>query len=236
MSYESPPKAFPVPESVIELMEDEARRIAAHSFDAGDFDWIPVPRWRFNADGWTVLRQRQFIQELADRGSVTHAAAAVGMTEQSCYRLRRQPGAEGFARAWEAAIEAATARLVDVALDRAFNGTPRRVCDQDGRLHHTEYVYNDRLLMFLLRAHRPERYARADARVVARDALANPRKAPEFEPAYAAIGPAAPPAVQFEDPDLLANMVLNHAPDPEEMEEIAVADPASAAASGGNSN
>lgn len=213
MTHESERKPIPVSDGDLEDMEKEAQRIAAHDFSAGDYDWYPVPRRRHNADGWTVIRQRAFIQELADRGSVSYAANAVGMTEQSCYRLRRQPGAEGFARAWDAAIESATARLVDVAMDRVLNGTPKRVCDVEGRLRHMEYVYNDRLLMFMLRAHRPERYARADARVVAHDALAAPARAPEIESALVAIGPAVPPAVQFSDPDFLADMVLNHAPE-----------------------
>lgn len=236
-ALEPPPR--PVSEDHLAFMEGEAQRIAAHDFSAGDFYWVPVPRRRHNADGWTVARQQAFIRLLADTGSVDRAAFEVGMTPHSCYRLRRQPGAEGFARAWAAAIEAATDRLMDSAMERVLYGTSRRVCDGDGRLHHTEYVYNDRLLMFMLRAHRPERYARADARVIARDALAAPASAPEIEGAIAAIAPTPPPGVQFDDPDLLANMVLNHAPEPEEMAEMLEAqpaNPASRAASGCNPN
>jgi hypothetical protein len=153
-ALEPPPR--PVSEDHLAFMEGEARRLAAHDFSAGDFDWVPVPRRRHNADGWTVARQQAFIRLLADTGSVDRAAF-VGMTPHSCYRLRRQPGAEGFARAWAAAIEAATDRLMDTAMERVLYGTPKRVCDGDGRLRHTEYVYNDRLLMFMLRAHRPAR-------------------------------------------------------------------------------
>lgn len=114
-------------------------------------------------------------------------------------------------------------------MERALYGTPKRVCDGDGRLRHIDYVYNDRLLMFMLRAHRPERYARADARVLARDDLAAPAPAPAIEGAIAAIAPATPVGVQFQDPDLLANMVLNHAPDPEEMAAMLAAEPANPA-------
>jgi hypothetical protein len=236
-ALDPPPR--PVSEDHLAFMEGEAQRIAAHDFSAGDFDWVPVPRRRHNADGWTVARQQAFIRLLADTGSVDRAAFEVGMTPHSCYRLRRQPGAEGFARAWAAAIEAATDRLMDSAMERVLYGTPKRVCDGDGRLHHTEYVYNDRLLMFMLRAHRPERYARADARVLARDDLASPASAPEVEGAIAAIAPTPPAGVQFQDPNLLADMVLNHAPEPDEVAEMMEAEPAnpaSQAASGCNPN
>ncbi len=127
------------------------------AFDPADYDWHPVAR-RKRADGWTHTRQRKFIEELADTGSVRHAAMAVEMSQKSCYRLRRAPGAENFARAWDAAIEEASLRLVDLAFERAVQGVPDPVFDKDGACIAVRRKYNDRLLMFLLRAHRPERY------------------------------------------------------------------------------
>ena len=41
---------------------------------------------------------------------------------QSAYFLRRQPGAEGFRDAWDAALDFGLARLKDEAFDRALNG------------------------------------------------------------------------------------------------------------------
>src|SRR3546814_9121234 len=84
------------------------------------------------------------------------------MSVQSCYHLRRAPGAEGFAAAWDAAIAEASKRLVDIAFDRAVNGMEEPIVNEDGQAIFMRRRYNDRLLMFLLRAHHPERYARVD--------------------------------------------------------------------------
>lgn len=63
----------------------------------------PVP---VNArhDGWTVERQADFIGTLAETRSVLAAARAVSMSRESAYRLRRRPGAAGFAAAWDIAL------------------------------------------------------------------------------------------------------------------------------------
>ena len=63
----------------------------------------PVPV-RTRADGWTPVRQAEFIGMLAETGAVSAAAAFVGMARETAYRLRRRPGAEEFARAWDAAL------------------------------------------------------------------------------------------------------------------------------------
>jgi hypothetical protein len=65
--------------------------------------FVPVPL-RARADGWTPLRQAEFIGRLAETRSVAAAAAAVGMARETAYRLRRRRGAEGFAAAWDAAL------------------------------------------------------------------------------------------------------------------------------------
>jgi hypothetical protein len=61
----------------------------------------PKPRH----DGWTRLRQRLFLEELADCGIVTHAAARAGMTRQSAWRLRRRSEGTPFAQQWDEALE-----------------------------------------------------------------------------------------------------------------------------------
>lgn len=55
-------------------------------------------------DGWTIERQARFIGMLAQTRSVIAAARAVGMGRESAYRLRKRPGAAGFAAAWDAAL------------------------------------------------------------------------------------------------------------------------------------
>jgi hypothetical protein len=156
--------------------------------DPADYDWYPVAR-RKRGDGWTHTRQRKFIEVLADTGSVREAAKQAGMSQQSCYRLRRAPGAEAFARAWDAAIEEASRRLVDVAFERAVQGVADPVFDREGACIAVRRRYNDRLLMFLLRAHHPERYryARGDVRHSEEPAL------PPAAPVASAIELLGPP-------------------------------------------
>jgi hypothetical protein len=55
-------------------------------------------------DGWTPRRQATFIGLLAETRSVEAACRALSMGRESVYRLRRRPGAAGFAAAWDAAL------------------------------------------------------------------------------------------------------------------------------------
>ncbi|MCP9222830.1 hypothetical protein MKP08_08740 [Erythrobacter sp. LQ02-29] len=66
---------------------------------------------RLRADGWTPLRQAEFIGHLAQTRSVAQAARRVSMARESAYRLRARAGSEGFVAAWDAAL--------------ASTGTPR---------------------------------------------------------------------------------------------------------------
>lgn len=50
------------------------------------------------------MRQAEFIGVLAETGSVAAAAEFVGMARETAYRLRRKPGAEEFANAWDIAL------------------------------------------------------------------------------------------------------------------------------------
>jgi hypothetical protein len=129
-------------------------------YDLADFKWVPVLR-KPRADGWSPQRQVDFIAALADTGCVDHAAQEVDMSITSCYRLRRSPGAEAFAAAWDAAIAQASRRLVDIAFDRAIHGTDEPVFDKEGRRIGRRMRQNDRLLMFLLRAYMPNRFRHA---------------------------------------------------------------------------
>ena len=85
-------------------------------------DFAPVPRKCARHDGWTPARQRAFIEALADTGSVSRAAALVNMAAEGAYALRRQPGADEFRRAWEAALDYGVARMKDIAFERAVEG------------------------------------------------------------------------------------------------------------------
>jgi hypothetical protein len=65
------------------------------------FDPVPL---RGRCDGWTPLRQAEFLGHLAVTRSVSAAARAVGMARETAYRLRRRVDAESFAAAWDAAL------------------------------------------------------------------------------------------------------------------------------------
>ncbi|TIX50264.1 hypothetical protein [Alteraurantiacibacter aquimixticola] len=125
--------------------------------------FTPVPRKKEQARGWTPERQRAFIEELASCGSVKHAARAVGVSAKSAYDLRRAEGAKGFRKAWEAALDIGIQMIEDVAMDRALNGVEEPVFAY-GQVIGTRRVYNDQLLMFMLRNRAPKRFTGDKAR------------------------------------------------------------------------
>lgn len=59
---------------------------------------------RARCDGWTPVRQAEFIGELAETRSVAEAARRVGMTRKTAYRLRRRKWSASFCAAWDAAM------------------------------------------------------------------------------------------------------------------------------------
>lgn len=120
--------------------------------------FTPVPRRRRH-DGWTAERQAEFLETLAETGSVTAAAKAVGMDRRSAYVLRRGPGAEGFAMAWDAALDSAHQHLHEAALSRAIHGVPRPVFQNGEQVGEWRY-YDERLTTFLLRSRAPDRFGR----------------------------------------------------------------------------
>lgn len=119
--------------------------------------FTPVPRQRLRKGGWSAERQCEFIAELADCGSVRAACRRMGVGEHHLYKLRRHPEGESFRAAWEAALDIGIQRIEDVAMDRALNGVEQPVYHK-GDIIGTRRVYNDRLLMFMLRNRAPERF------------------------------------------------------------------------------
>lgn len=176
-------------QALLPTIQDDAP-LDAHGYDPQAYDWYPVLR-RPRADGWTHARQRLFIEVLADSASPKQAAQAVGMSLSSAYKLRRSPGAESFAAAWDAAIQQASKRLVDIAYERAVDGVEEPVWDAEGRVIGHKTRYNDRLLMFLLRAHQPERYRHAGRDVRQPDEQPAPALPPVAE-AVERLGPVKP--------------------------------------------
>jgi len=105
----------------------------------------------------TPERQRGFIAALAASGIVTQAAREIGVSLEALYKLRNSKGAEGFAEAWEEAIDRGIARLEDCALERAILGEERPVFGH-GKLIGTYRRHDTQLLTFLLRQRRGRRW------------------------------------------------------------------------------
>ncbi|WP_256731304.1 hypothetical protein [Sphingomonas sp. dw_22] len=87
--------------------------------------FTPVPLARSRHDGWTPERQRGFIAALAETGLVARAAQSVGMGARSAYVLRRRPGAESFAIAWDMVADEARERALAYMMEHVINGATR---------------------------------------------------------------------------------------------------------------
>lgn len=114
--------------------------------DTLDFDPVST---RHRIDGWTPEKQREYVEALADTGLSRHAAALVGMTEQSAARLRRRADARSFDLACEAAVRIGARRIRSLAFERAIEGTIKRHY-YHGELKSEERVYDNRLLVYLV--------------------------------------------------------------------------------------
>lgn len=113
--------------------------------------FTPVPLARSRHDGWTPERQRGFIAALAESGIVASAARRVGMGVTTAYALRKRPGAESFAAAWDRVEHEARQRALTYVLDHAINGVTRPRFYR-GRFIGTVHGAEDRMAMAALRA------------------------------------------------------------------------------------
>lgn len=120
--------------------------------------FAPVPRAKERSNGWKPEVQRQFIEALAETGSVKAACRRVNRADHGAYMLRRHPEAAEFRKAWDVAADIGMRRIEDVAMDRALHGVEVPVYSY-GKIVGTRTVFNDRLLMFMLRNRAPERFA-----------------------------------------------------------------------------
>ena len=127
--------------------------------------FAPVPREKDRANGWKPEVQRAFIEALAETGSVRAACRRVARADHGAYLLRRHPQAAAFRAAWDAALDIGMRRIEDVAMDRALNGVEVPVYSY-GKLVGARTVYNDRLVMFMLRNRAPERFAGGRAKAM----------------------------------------------------------------------
>lgn len=131
--------AYPLPPRLVAMLVDLP-------LDRLVFTPVPVQPRR---DGWTPVRQLAFIQRLALCGDITRSAAAVGMSRESAWRLRRRPGAESFAAAWDEAAGWGADRLTDLGLERSLEGEVRGIYYR-GRKVGEEVRFNNSLLIAVL--------------------------------------------------------------------------------------
>lgn len=96
-----------------------------------------------------------FLASLAETGNVTAAARAASIDRTTAYHRRDLDPA--FAAAMAEALEVATDDLEGEARRRAKDGVEKPVF-QGGEQVGTVREYSDTLLIFLLKAHRPEKY------------------------------------------------------------------------------
>ncbi|MCT2559152.1 hypothetical protein N0B51_09170 [Tsuneonella sp. YG55] len=113
----------------------------------------PAPR----RNSITPALQRRFVATLAATGIVSQAARSIGKSMEALYKLRHRPGAEGFAAAWDAALERGVQRLEDCALERALKGTSTPIVSGGEILGWWDKPDNA-LLRFLMQYRMPARY------------------------------------------------------------------------------
>ncbi|MFL6843543.1 MAG: hypothetical protein ACJ8ER_01520 [Allosphingosinicella sp.] len=132
---------------------------AEQALPAIPFEPVPVQPRR---DGWTAAKQRRFILVLAETGIVRLAAAAVGMSEASAYRLARRPDAGSFCSAWDAAFRMAARPAAAKLYEYALDGMTETVW-RDGEIVYRRRRPSEKALIFLLSRLDPVRFGRPPA-------------------------------------------------------------------------
>ncbi len=124
-------------------------------------------------------RKRAFLHALADTVNVAAACRDAGVPRRTVYDWRDAD--PDFARRWNDALDDGIDLLEAMLHRRAFEGVEKPVWHKGEQVGTTRH-YSDALAMFLLKAHRPERY---------RDNYRPPAPTPAPEAAAADMFPAA---------------------------------------------
>lgn len=101
------------------------------------------------------LAKAQFIAALMDGATITVAAETAGIDRKTAYRWRESDA--DFGAAWDEALEAGTDRLEEEAIRRARDGVTKPVF-QGGQEVGQVQEYSDTLLIFMLKARRPDKF------------------------------------------------------------------------------
>lgn len=103
----------------------------------------------------TAKKRRDFLARLSEVGNVSHACLHARIPRRTAYDWRAQD--PEFAAAWDAALDVGIDALEDEAMRRALEGTDEPVFykgEECGAIRR----YSDTLTIFLLKAHRPDKY------------------------------------------------------------------------------
>ncbi len=103
-----------------------------------------MPKWR-----------ARFLEALASSGNVLVACRVSGAKRATVYRYKDRFPA--FRRAWDEAVEESTDALEAEARRRASKGVDKPIYYKGEKID-TVKEYSDTLLIFLLKAHRPEKF------------------------------------------------------------------------------
>lgn len=104
---------------------------------------------------FTEDRKAQFLDVLRETANVTVSARAVGVSLSTVYKHRTDDAL--FAERFEEAMDEAVDMLEHEAHRRAFQGTDEPVFYRGDEVGYVR-KYSDALTMFLLKAHRPDKY------------------------------------------------------------------------------
>ena len=108
-----------------------------------------------NRTSRTPKKEAAFFDALRDGRSISAACLEAGITRSSAYLWRESD--PSFRAKWDACVEEGTDRLEDEALRRARDGTEKPVY-QGGKLVGTVREHSDTLMIFLLKARRPQKF------------------------------------------------------------------------------
>jgi transposase-like protein len=104
-----------------------------------------------------AVRNACFIDILRRTANISRAAREAGLSSSTVYEHRAKFPA--FAAAWDAAVAEALDELEDALIERAKHGVEKPVYFRGEQVGSVR-TYSDALGMFLLKARRPEIYAR----------------------------------------------------------------------------
>jgi hypothetical protein len=103
----------------------------------------------------TAEELADFLGRLSETANVTLSAEMAGVSRQGLYN--RRSADDAFRAAWDDAVDRGTDALEDEAIRRAAQGTEKPVF-QGGREVGRVREYSDTLMIFMLKARRPERF------------------------------------------------------------------------------